>query len=373
VVIGGFKRYACFAIGSVLFACSDGETTGTPSGSPDPRAGSTDGQIQNDARPDAPDSGKGDASLDADAHADSDPADAGTDAATDAPDTVDATADAPNEVGRDSGSVVDAAPGDAAPEGGDAAPDSGPRCPTLDCDDQIDCTVDTCTEASGCIHTPSDELCDDNRVCTGTETCSATAGCQAGTPLACADTDRCTFDYCAEPAGCAHQDVSASLELLINANFDYGTNVGWKEFPQFNVSLIDEPPQPAVAHTPTKVVWLGGESPLDAKVYQQVEVPAAAVSLTVSGYYILYPSGTPSLSSSFSVDVTDALTGVRYERPLFLGSSQTYPDWTPFSVTSTALAGKVLEVNIRGVNKTGDNTYYLVDTLSAKAKVCPAQ
>ncbi len=359
---GGLKRYACFAVGFLLFACSDGETTGTPGGSSSPGDGSVDRIVEGDARSDGADSGRQDASIDAPADA----ADAGIDAAdtpdaTDAAKPVDAAVDAPIETGRDGSNVTD------------AAPDSGPRCLILDCDDHIDCTVDSCDEASGCIHTPSDELCDDNRVCTGTETCSPTAGCQAGTPLVCADTERCTFDYCAEPAGCAHQDVSATVELLTNANFDYGKNIGWVEVPPFsNGSVLDEPPDPAVAHTPPKVCWLGGQT-MDEKVYQQVEVPAATVSLTLSGYYILYPSGTPSLQSSFAVDVTDALSGVRYERPLLLASNQTNTEWTPFSVTTTALAGKVLEVNIRGVNKPGDNTHYLVDSMSMRARICPLE
>ncbi len=51
------------------------------------------------------------------------------------------------------------------------------------CDDGIDCTVDTCDEATGfCTHTAEDSLCDNDEVCDGTETCDPTSGCIMGEP-----------------------------------------------------------------------------------------------------------------------------------------------------------------------------------------------
>ena len=42
---------------------------------------------------------------------------------------------------------------------------------------------DSCDPITGIANVPTDSLCDDSDVCTGTETCDAVLDCQAGTPL----------------------------------------------------------------------------------------------------------------------------------------------------------------------------------------------
>ncbi|HEV7733100.1 MAG TPA: hypothetical protein VGR62_13100 [Candidatus Binatia bacterium] len=74
--------------------------------------------------------------------------------------------------------------------------------PPLACDDGNQCTVDTCPNAGGCVHTV--RSCDDGRACNGGESCSPIDGCRAGTVPNCDDGDRCTDDACAEPTGCTH-------------------------------------------------------------------------------------------------------------------------------------------------------------------------
>ena len=67
-----------------------------------------------------------------------------------------------------------------------------------DCDDGVDCTVDSCDQDGNCQYLPNDSLCDNGDFCDGAETCDAIAGCQPGTdpcpdPLMCdEDNDRCT-------------------------------------------------------------------------------------------------------------------------------------------------------------------------------------
>lgn len=75
----------------------------------------------------------------------------------------------------------------------------------VDCDDGIDCTVDSCDEtADACKHVASNALCDDKNVCNGTETCNATKGCQFGTDLVCPDDGfSCTTETCVPGQGCA--------------------------------------------------------------------------------------------------------------------------------------------------------------------------
>jgi cysteine-rich repeat protein len=56
----------------------------------------------------------------------------------------------------------------------------------ISCDDQIDCTVDSCDPATGCIHTPDDARCDDGNPCTR-DSCDPLLGCRhLATGCACA-------------------------------------------------------------------------------------------------------------------------------------------------------------------------------------------
>ncbi|HMJ12296.1 MAG TPA: hypothetical protein VK524_12820 [Polyangiaceae bacterium] len=339
-----------------MSACSDDGTTYAPSANQPRPDAAGDAASASDASSDAAASDSSDAAvLDTDGAAE----DAGTDASID--DASDAGID-----GGDAG-LLDAR---------DSAADVARHCATLDCDDDIDCTVDDCDESLGCTHTPSNALCNDNKVCSGSETCNPATGCQPGTPLVCGDSNRCTFDYCSEPAaGCVHHDVSTSVELLLNANFDYGENLAWRQFPLFSDgSLIWE--NADLADTPDWFAWLGGQSNISMRVWQAVEVPAATAELTLSGVYALIPgSGAPALSSYFRIDVGDALTGADYERALSLSSTQsTTLEWMPFSLTTReAHAGKVLQITISSQNAVNDLTNYWVDTLSLRAKLCPLE
>jgi len=73
------------------------------------------------------------------------------------------------------------------------------------CDDDIDCTVDTCDETTdACVNTSDDGLCDDGLFCNGAETCGA-EGCEDGTAVVCDDGVDCTSDSCDETAdACAY-------------------------------------------------------------------------------------------------------------------------------------------------------------------------
>ncbi|MFQ5495644.1 MAG: S8 family serine peptidase, partial [Phycisphaerae bacterium] len=69
----------------------------------------------------------------------------------------------------------------------------------VNCNDGIGCTTDACNEPSGtCSNTPNDAVCDDGLFCNGTETCDAVFDCQAGTTVNCNDGVACTDDSCNE-------------------------------------------------------------------------------------------------------------------------------------------------------------------------------
>ena len=71
--------------------------------------------------------------------------------------------------------------------------------PAVVCDDGVDCTLDSCNEATdSCASTPNDNACDNGLFCDGVETCDEFTGCQSGTPPAMDDGVACTEDYCDE-------------------------------------------------------------------------------------------------------------------------------------------------------------------------------
>ena len=85
-------------------------------------------------------------------------------------------------------------------------PDGGARCLLpADCDDAIECTVDTCNVAGMCEHSPLDALCPAG------QSCNATSGCRAGTSCTsnaeCDDTIACTFDSCGVGGVCSHMPL----------------------------------------------------------------------------------------------------------------------------------------------------------------------
>jgi hypothetical protein len=67
----------------------------------------------------------------------------------------------------------------------------------IDCNDNVACTIDSCSSGT-CIHTPNNSLCGDNQFCNGSETCSvALGGCVSGTPP-CNGACNETADACGE-------------------------------------------------------------------------------------------------------------------------------------------------------------------------------
>ena len=65
------------------------------------------------------------------------------------------------------------------------------------CEDFVGCTVDSCAEATECVNTPTDSLCDNGLFCDGAEFCDPLLDCQTGADP-CEDFVGCTVDSCAE-------------------------------------------------------------------------------------------------------------------------------------------------------------------------------
>ncbi len=96
-------------------------------------------------------------------------------------------------------------------EGGESGmgPDDELGRPCLDdgqCDDEIDCTIDTCDlKFERCRHATDDELCQDDIYCDGREVCDTELGCVEGAAVSCSDDRTCTIDLCIEDTrSCEH-------------------------------------------------------------------------------------------------------------------------------------------------------------------------
>jgi Dictyostelium (slime mold) repeat len=79
------------------------------------------------------------------------------------------------------------------------------------CDDNNLCTTDSCDENSDtCVNAPV--VCpSDNNACNGPESCDPTTGdCTSGPPLNCDDSDACTEDSCDPVLGCQHSTIDCN-------------------------------------------------------------------------------------------------------------------------------------------------------------------
>jgi len=86
------------------------------------------------------------------------------------------------------------------------------------CDDEIDCTVDTCHPERGCVHEPVHEWCGDGIDCTN-DACSLERGC-VNHPVngLCADWDPGTVDVCVAGVGCLRGSASKWLSIPSGTN-----------------------------------------------------------------------------------------------------------------------------------------------------------
>ncbi len=79
------------------------------------------------------------------------------------------------------------------------------------CDDDNDCTDDTCDSKNGCKQTPTTKPCDDDNACTDKDAC-ANGGCK-GVAKSCDDGIVCTLDSCDKTTGtCAHAPQNATCD-----------------------------------------------------------------------------------------------------------------------------------------------------------------
>ncbi len=92
----------------------------------------------------------------------------------------------------------------------------------VDCDDHVDCTVDSCDPVTGdCSSVPIDAQCDDGQFCNGRESCEPASGCVPGAAPTCDDRRDCTADYC---DGAAAAGLGACVFIPLDLDGDTYTD-----------------------------------------------------------------------------------------------------------------------------------------------------
>jgi hypothetical protein len=226
-----------------------------------------------------------------------------------------------------------------------------PDCTTAaQCDDEIDCTTDSCS-AGTCVHTPKDTLCDSAQC----ETCTVGIGCVAGP-----------------------KDV---IQLLENPSFDLSTN-DWDMSGDSGeiVTLVG-------AHSGTKAAQFG-PAPVDATeqgygdALQWVTIPEGTVALTLTGWYRANTKTTcrPGCEADPETE-EDYVVAALYEE----GGTRPFSQFHSFEASSSAAATfKMFSYNApkADVKEMGGNEYsldlvavvwdsvYYFDTLQLNATVC---
>jgi hypothetical protein len=271
-----------------------------------------------------------------------------------------------------------------------------------DCDDRNECTADACN-AGVCEHasilsgTPcfggycngvagaeicivkqceNDASCDDRVACT-TESCEDTHLC-AYTPdhTSCPDSgDVCKPNVCSVGIGCQQVDVSRSLELLANGNFEAG-NVAWQEtstnYPQV-IFLFDYVPT-LRAHTESGIAWLGGgEGPVDEhnSLSQVVSIPAASVRLELSFFYQVWADDLPDDQNYLTLRLRSSAENGPDEELVTFHNQDEIRIWTRFTASLDVgrWAGTEATLEFTGASVDG-YTAFFVDTVSLRATVC---
>jgi len=89
-----------------------------------------------------------------------------------------------------------------------------------ECDDGVDCTVDSCLK-NFCVYTADNSACDDEVACTA-DSCNSLSGCQnQPDDGACSDGNDCTIDSCLVGSGCdSVPDPGASCDDGIDCTVD---------------------------------------------------------------------------------------------------------------------------------------------------------
>lgn len=271
-----------------------------------------------------------------------------------------------------------------------------------DCDDNNDCTSDSCNEGV-CEHativdgTPcpggycngipgmeacltrycqTDASCDDGATCTS-ETCTDDLVCLYTTDDSqCPDSgDVCRPNRCTVGTGCQQVDISRSFDLLTNGNFEAG-ETGWTVMSaNYDQLIFPEDYIPTLrSHSYPNVAWLGGgDAELDESnsLSQTVSVPSGTVRLELSFFYQIRADELPDNHNHMQVKLL-AVDSNQTDRDIVtLYNQDAAFAWAKFQVTVEASewAGHDLTLEFSGTGIDG-HTSFFVDSVSLVAVAC---
>lgn len=229
---------------------------------------------------------------------------------------------------------------------GSAGEPSLPECTRAsDCDDTIDCTIDSCNPSGQCVHEADDSAC--------LPEANECVSCRLG-------------------IGCVARPVVVE-ELLLDPAFDLGEG-DWTEDSDSFARLIYAD---ASAHSAPSFAQLGpapkGVVEEYADLYQYVSIPQGTQSITLSGYYQLSP-GTQRPTQDLAVAALyESGTGdYALLWHVWEGINPAQSSWKEFSYTASrdeleALTGGPYTFDL--LSYTAD-TVFRFDSLSLRATVC---
>lgn len=218
-----------------------------------------------------------------------------------------------------------------------------PDCTTAaQCDDEIDCTTDSCN-AGTCVHTPKDTLCDSAQC----EICTVGIGCVAG--------------------------PKDTVQLLVDPNFDLSA-IEWDDSGSDGTNVVTL----AGAHSGTKVAKFGPAGPAAEEqeysdLLQWVEIPVGTVALTLTGWYRA-TAGTTAPEDDYVVAAFYEDGGTRpfSQFHSFEAASSAAPAFKMFSYNAIKSDVKEMAGNEYSFDLVGyawDSVFYF-DTLQLNATVC---
>jgi hypothetical protein len=236
--------------------------------------------------------------------------------------------------------------GEPAQEDGGAGGTAPHACIPADCDDDIDCTVDSCDEEGACRHTADTSLCD-------------------------VDDDECVV--CRVGIGCVAGEM-ITQELLLDGTFDELTGE-WRE------EILDTMQEAIVnsdgaADSGDYSAWFHGDGATATEqgyldLLQYVTIPPNAKALRLTGVYELW-NGTLTPEQDYAV--AGLFTGQTevLEFHTWRGDDLAASPWTAFEyAASPSKLAQVLgkEVTFDIYAHTWDSEFYF-DTLSLEVSVC---
>jgi cysteine-rich repeat protein len=171
------------------------------------------------------------------------------------------------------------------------------------------------------------------------------------------------------------------VELLSSGNFE-GNNSVWTQ-------VTDARPRPLIydqsfalpsfvpaPQTPTHLAWLGYDvTSMQPALRQQIQVPANAVQLNISGYYQIQTDEGACMCDRAYVEIERTLIGggtntTELEQ---WSNEDANTSWTQFStfVDAAAIAGRTVTFQLRVEMDDGVNSSFFFDSLSVSANLCP--